>query len=236
MNKHLSIHTIGLEWLEMYKKSRRRTGSSIITDDTLDLVRWFISSNASLESLENVFLRRLLSDKFDLPHSYSFINTIIPEIISKLRNSIQEKLFQAETICLISDMWTNKQNSDFIGLAAVITNKSWEREIIVIDMIRMPGNDHRAENIKIAIEQMIISYSFDKSKISSIVSDQGSNFVRLFKQIPNNELEDDEVLDIVDAFESNDDLFVDYDCTAVEKEIKIIFKDVQNLKVSPSVK
>jgi hypothetical protein len=36
---------------------------------------------------------------------------------------LQDKLNEAESVCLIVDIWTNIVNSDFIGLAAVITDK-----------------------------------------------------------------------------------------------------------------
>ena len=40
-----------------------------------------------------------------------------------------------------------------------------DKETIVIGMMRMPGNSHNAENIKIAVETMVNKYDFDKSKI-----------------------------------------------------------------------
>lgn len=49
-------------------------------------------------------------------------------------------------------------------------------------MKRMPGS-HSAENIKIATEQMVNRYKFDKSKVIAVVCDQGSSLVRLFTQI-----------------------------------------------------
>ena len=51
-----------------------------------------------------------------------------------------------------------------MGLAASITNCYFEKEIIVIGMMLMPGN-HSAEFIKEAIEKLVNRYEFDKSKI-----------------------------------------------------------------------
>lgn len=44
---------------------------------------------------------------------------------------------------------------------------------------------HSAENIKLGIEKIVNRYSFNKKKISSIVCDEGSSLVRLFKQNSN---------------------------------------------------
>jgi hypothetical protein len=55
----------------------------------------------------------------------------------------------------MTDIWTNKQNRDFIALCAVVTNSDFEREILVINMMRMVGHSHNSENIKSAIEEMV---------------------------------------------------------------------------------
>ena len=79
----------------------------------------------------------------------------MPDIYKKLRFKLKEKLEDAEDICLMSDIWTAKQNSDFIALVGALMNENLKREILVIDMSRMPGNSHNAENIKLAIETMV---------------------------------------------------------------------------------
>ena len=40
---------------------------------------------------------------------------------------------------------------------------------------------HIAENIQIKVEEILNSYDFNKSKINAIQTDQGSNYLRLFK-------------------------------------------------------
>ena len=44
---------------------------------------------------------------------------------------------------------------DFIGLAVCVINNFFERKILILDITKMPGNSHNAENIKEAIEAMI---------------------------------------------------------------------------------
>jgi hypothetical protein len=39
----------------------------------------------------------------------------------------------------MSDIWTAKQNSDFIGLVTAVMNENITREVFVADMLRMPG-------------------------------------------------------------------------------------------------
>jgi hypothetical protein len=68
---------------------------------------------------------------------------------------IKEKLEKAEDVCLMSDIWTNMQNSDFIAIVMGLMNANFKREVLVADMMRVPGDSHTAENIKIAIETMV---------------------------------------------------------------------------------
>ena len=53
---------------------------------------------------------------------------------------------------------------DFIAVSANIIFKTFEKETIVIGMMKMPG-PHNAENIKICVEQIVNEYDFDKSKV-----------------------------------------------------------------------
>ena len=64
----------------------------------------------------------------------------------KLYESLETKLESALSLCLISDIWTSKQMLDFMGLAASYTDKFYERHVIIIGMMLMPGN-HSAEYI-----------------------------------------------------------------------------------------
>jgi hypothetical protein len=57
---------------------------------------------------------------------------------------ILKKLNDAKSICII---WSNKQMLAFMGLVAIITNKYFEKELVVIGMIDMPLR-HCAEDIK----------------------------------------------------------------------------------------
>ena len=78
------------------------------------------------------------------------------------------KIFeQAYSVCLISDIWTNKQMLDFMGIAANIITNQFEKQTIVIGLELMPGS-HNAENIKLAIENIVNKYKFNKLILSGM--------------------------------------------------------------------
>jgi hypothetical protein len=154
--KHLKKHPQFREWRKIYNTFTKKTTKPVINDNMFDFIKFFITSNCSFSVLENEYLIKLLGQVMHLPGVQSFRKTLLTEAYDILRNAIESKLNNAETICLISDIWTNENNSDFIALIAVLTDSDFEREFLIIDMMRMPGNSHTAENIKIAIETMVI--------------------------------------------------------------------------------
>jgi hypothetical protein len=169
LNKHLRLHCKNenvKKWYERLLKYRNVGKTKpIFSEDMLNLVKFFVSTNAALTAVTNPFLRELLSSKIILPGPFSFRNQILPSITKELYQLINSKLDNALSVCLITDIWTNQVLADFIGLAAVFTNNCFEKEIIVIKMQRLNG-DHTAEAIKIEMENMVNHYQFDKSKLN----------------------------------------------------------------------
>ena len=90
-------------------------------------------------------------------------------------------MYQAKSINSITDLWSNKQLLPFLGLAVCLTFENMERECYVVGLKRIYGK-HNSEIIKKLIEEIINEYQFDKSNIHGVVSDQGSNLHRLFKE------------------------------------------------------
>ena len=112
--------------------------------------------------LKNPTLRACF--KLKLPCERTFVTTYLPTVREKVYGKIGELLASCENACLITDIWTNKQMLDFMGLVACTIDSVFRRQFIVIGMCLMPGN-HCAENIKKAIEQLVNRYDFNKKKI-----------------------------------------------------------------------
>ena len=180
--KHIKTHKVGADWSDLYeifKEEVKAKPKKILDKKQLNLVKFFITSNVALEALENPWLRECINVKLS---KYSFRNVILPNMMIFLNTIISNKLIDAKFITLITDIWTNLSMSDFLALGACLVNLSLVRETIIIGMIKMPGA-HNAENIKKAIESIINKIKFNKNKIVAVVTDEGSNLLRLFKQI-----------------------------------------------------
>ena len=95
--------------------------------------------------------------------TFTFRYTKLPKCFEQMKKIIDSELSNAKTISLITDIWTNKILADFIALAAIIVNESFEKELLVIGMAPMSG-DHTAENVKFEIEKNVNSYTkFNKT-------------------------------------------------------------------------
>ncbi len=155
-----------MTWFGAYNKSTEQTNKTCIDNETLKIVKYFIASNTAASEFDSVYFRELLSSfKIKIPCSKTFSEVILKSVMDKLAVVINKKLEDSCSICLISDIWTSKQMLDFMGLAANLIDRNFEKSTIVIGMCLMPGK-HNAENIKLAIENIINNFEFDKSIIN----------------------------------------------------------------------
>lgn len=213
VKKHLKSagHEKVVEWFTLYdarsNKAKALKGKKPLSFKLMCLVKFFIESNIALDALKNKHLRNALDLKIG---KYKFENTILPEINEYVINKVEEKMQSASFINLITDIWSNKSMENFIALCAQLINSNFEKLLIVVAIHKMDCS-HSAENIKIIIEQLVNKYKFDKKKINSIVTDEGSNLLKLFKQLDSEfclfdePLDDEDDEDYLDEDESDDD-------------------------------
>lgn len=197
------------EWLDSYRVYRGNSKSDEfeLTEDILELVKYFITSNNSMIELENKHLQHICNKVLKLPTIHSFKHNILPKVMALLHQIIEKKLQKAVFISTTTDIWTNKQMYDFIAVSANTISQDAAIASIVIGMIPMPGR-HDAEHIKIAVEEIINRFEFDKSKLIGITTDEGSSMLRLFKPMLNIDEIDNESSLIIDLEEAElDDLF-----------------------------
>ena len=142
-----------------------------------------MSQDIAIQALSDESLRFLLNKlNMKLTSYRSFRHTILPHVMDLLYDTIEKRLQAAEFIHLSTDLWSNRNNIDFIALAACIINKDFEREILDINMMTMSGR-HTAENISNCVEKLLNKYSFDKTKITGklkILSESCSLFSKKF--------------------------------------------------------
>lgn len=183
-------------WLDKFNsQNTKHKKKYIISPEMLLLIKYFITSYSALAELGNPYFRNLLAKaKYEAPSDRTF-KQVLDDAIDKVYKKIEEKLNEAIAICLITDIWTNKRNEDFIAVSASLNFDGFSREVITIGMMLMDGS-HTAENIQKSVEIIVNRFKINKAKINGIVSDEGSALVRLFKQICNEDLENIDLLEL----------------------------------------
>jgi len=65
---------------------------------------------------------------------------------------VNQKLTEAFSICLVTDIWSSVAVIPFLDLAAMIINEKFAKEIIIIGLTetRLPQNGQGKVNIKIS--------------------------------------------------------------------------------------
>ena len=170
LNAHLLLdkddkHKQLRDWYNLYSaRDKTKCELTMISEEELDLIRYFISSNTALSQLENKHLQKILSNKLKLPCIKNFRYKFLQKLMDDMHSVIEEKLEKAYSISISTDIWTNKANIDFCAVVASITNLNLDREIIVSDLTTIEGK-HSAENVKVAVEKILNTYKFDKSKL-----------------------------------------------------------------------
>jgi hypothetical protein len=166
LHKHLAKHEPTIEWLELYRQRDKIAKFDFIDEDTMLLIKFFITSNVSTRALKNDALRELLrKHKIPLYSEDTFVDKYLPAVMTKLHKRIESKLQLAVNVVLIADCWSNKQMLSFIGVAVNIAYENFTNECVVIGFELMTGkNDHMA--IKSGIEKVLNKYDFDKSKVT----------------------------------------------------------------------
>ncbi|CAF1137446.1 unnamed protein product [Brachionus calyciflorus] len=155
LERHFYVPDL-ITWFQLYGEENCAQNRLKIDDFTIKLVKFFIGSNSSLNQFDSIYFKDLFSSqKIDIPCSKTFCEKTLPAVYESVNNEIEKKLKRAASICLVSDIWTNKPILDFLGLAANIVYDNFEKEILVIGMVRMSGR-HNAENIKQAIESIVV--------------------------------------------------------------------------------
>jgi len=172
INKHfitkVNDHPISSEWYSLYKKKSIRK-EKLISDDTLNLMKYFISSDTALLQFENEFLNLVLKPEIQLFSVWTFRYKILPAVMNKMMSIIESKLNSAEFITLVVNGWTALfSNIEYQALYAQTINSLWETESMCIGMVPMEKG-HSADALQEAIEKMVNKFKInDLTKIIGI--------------------------------------------------------------------
>ena len=159
LNSHLRFHTFSIdpkyEKYKIWHEDRTEDEREFLTENVLLLTKHFITTNSNFTEFQSESMIELLSQikGLEMPHYKTFRFEILPTVYEIMRGCIETELEKAESICLISDLWSSKAMKSFIAISAVIVDSLFEKKILVIDLVCLKASIHTAETLKIQTEE-----------------------------------------------------------------------------------
>lgn len=120
------------------------------------------------------------------------INALVAEHITEVRNDLS----LAAYVCTTADVWSTKQRS-FFGVTAHWINDTYERCSVALACRRFNGS-HTYDKVSGLLEDIHSQFNLDLDKLVATVSDNGSNFVKAFKEFGPTSSEEETVDGLVD--------------------------------------
>ncbi|RNA20168.1 zinc finger BED domain-containing 4-like, partial [Brachionus plicatilis] len=199
MERHKNIQDL-VEWLSRYKEIKSSINSSKVDEENLNLIKYFIASNSAISELDSIHFRNLFaSTKIKMPCSKTFSEKIVPSVFELLNKEISSKLNKALTICLISDIWTNPQMVDFLGLAVNLMYQKFVKEILVIGMVQMDGTLNQDENI---IEEEEL-YDYNETEIEDSSEYDENGHLERIRTVDEEGMDfEEELVEVINYFEN----------------------------------
>ncbi|XP_056606530.1 zinc finger BED domain-containing protein 4 [Triplophysa dalaica] len=109
----------------------------------------------------------------------------------KMKEELRAKLDRVQSLCTTADIWS-VQDRSYFGITCHWLEDNFERKSVALACTRMYGG-HTCETVIAKIQEIHSSYNIE-SKICSTVTDNGSNFVKAFREfLPEDEREVEEI-------------------------------------------
>ena len=143
---------------------------------------------------------------YTMPSCKHLSYTLLPDRKQAVHTAVTSHLssLPPNSLCLTTDLWTNNQQSSYIGITAHFIDNSFTLQSAMLACTRITGS-HTAENIKTSFDDVINHYNLE-GKVFTIVTDSAANMIKAFVTLPGyeeeaveEEDEEDEDLDHVEA-------------------------------------
>lgn len=122
-----------------------------------------------------------LDCRYSVP-SRSMVNTTLNDMMSRLVSTIKSHLSKARKVNICCDIWTKKgMSASFMGVTAHFLSSN-KRHFATLAVRRMPS-PHTGENIFMIIQSVISDFEISDIQLNKVLTDNGSNMVKAFKNI-----------------------------------------------------
>ena len=116
-----------------------------------------------------------MDSKYEPPCRQTVSNVLIPRIVEKEKERLKDKLERCSSICLTSDIWTDRRCHSYLGVTAhTLTGGVPSSDLLAFKTVQ---GSHTGQRINDELEHVIAEFDM-KSKIRHIVTDNASNMIK----------------------------------------------------------
>lgn len=168
-------------------KTSRQSSHVKVTQQLFDLklAKFIASSMIPFRVVEDPFFKEFM-DLFNISALGLHITnrrslvTQFNNLYDKLNSIIREKIRKVDFLCTTADIWSAKRRS-FLGVTCHWINDSLERESVTLACRRF-RSPHTYNRIAELLNEINHDFNVDTNKIKATITDNGSNFLKAFRE------------------------------------------------------
>lgn len=147
-----------------------------------NLVNWIVDSMSPLSIVESDSFRKMIEDlKVGFtPFSRRTLTRRIKDEFTAVKSSVKNTLSEVAHVSTTADIWSAKTRS-FIGVTVHWLDENLARQSAVLACRNFPS-PHTFDRIADILNDIHGEFGLDYEKIVSTATDNGSNFVKAFKE------------------------------------------------------
>ncbi|XP_041654041.1 E3 SUMO-protein ligase ZBED1-like [Cheilinus undulatus] len=130
-------------------------------------------------------LMNTVAPKYKIPRRQQLSEKEIPNMYLKVKADVVSSLAEAQHVAFTTDLWTSNTGHPYMSLTAHFITPAWEMKAACLETAFLP-EDHTAENIKQAFNNLIAEWGIDQTAEVCVMTDNATNMKAAFKSLPSN--------------------------------------------------
>ena len=143
--------------VEMIESGKKFNPQSLQAQEINRAVAYFIAKDAQpFITVERPGFKALiskLSPRYVIPSRKHFVEHEIPQLYSKVKENVVQRLKEAEFFAVTTDLWTSHSNNPFMSFTVHFIDSNWDLQSICLDTVPL-FEDHTGQNIADAFEEV----------------------------------------------------------------------------------
>ena len=120
--------------------------------------------------------------RYEIPSRNYFSRTGIPALYASTRDKVAQEIQAAKYFSATTDMWSSVGMKPYISFTAHFLDSNWKLQSRCLQTAFMP-EDHTADNIVVALTDVLDAWQLNSSRLVAITTDSGSNIVSECKRL-----------------------------------------------------